>query len=409
MKLTLLTRVVGLALGLLLAALMGLLHLQQISLAQGGGPISLKKTLNKTDNVVRVGEVLSFTIALTNNSSFTLTNVTIVDNYDNTVLAFTGANPPPDGHDAGAGVITWNNVVTAPFPVANLAPGQSVSLIVFFIAEHPKPTVVNRARAQDLVSSMGAVTQTAETSRTQEAMGGAAPVYKSLFPPDAAPQAGLPITFTHLITNDGAALLTRLPLTDTYDPNFLQFKSAIPTPTIISPPGLLVWADLTDNFGDLPPFGTVVVTTVFTATTEVLTTVNRASTEGARDEYDNDLTAGLAEVPIIIIAGETPTPIPTATSAPKSGGDDDDDDGDSGGSAPAAPTAAVQPTLTPSLPLSLTAQAETSGPKYLPETGFREQSTGYFARRVWFWVQLGAVLMAASLVWIICRRVKTKL
>src|SRR5690606_8709332 len=129
----------------------------------------------------------------------------------------------------------------------------------------------------------GAISQTAETSRTQEAVGGAAPVVKALFPANAAPQAGLPVTFTHLITNDGAAVMTRLPLTDTYDPAFWQFISAIPTPTIISPPGLLVWPDLTDNFGDIPPFGTVVVTTVFTATTEVLTTVNRASTEGARD------------------------------------------------------------------------------------------------------------------------------
>lgn len=406
MKLNLLARVIGLSLSLLLAAMLSLLFMQRLALAQGGGDISLKKTLNKTDNVVRVGEVLSFTIALTNNSSFTLTSVTVVDNYDNSVLAFAGASPPPDGHNPASGVITWSNVATAPFPLANLTPGQSVTITVVFTAEHPKPAVVNRARAQDLVSSAGAISQTAETSRTQEAVGGAAPVVKALFPANAAPQAGLPVTFTQRITNDGAAVMTRLPLTDTYDPAFLQFISAIPTPTIISPPGLLVWPDLTDNFGDIPPFGTVVVTTVFTATTEVLTTVNRASTEGARDEYDNDLTAGEAEVPIIIIAGDTPTATPTATpqSAPRDDSDDDDDDNGPGGSL--APTPVPLPTMTPSAALTVTAEAAAAGPQLLPETGLLEPPSAAVDGGWTRWQMALAFFAGSLIIWIIYRRVR---
>ena len=73
----------------------------------------------------------------------------------------------------------------------------------------------------------------------------------------------------HILTNDGAAFITFLPLTDTYDPAFLQFHFAVPTPTITSPPGLLVWADLTTYFGNITPFQTIVMTTVFTATAQV--------------------------------------------------------------------------------------------------------------------------------------------
>jgi uncharacterized repeat protein (TIGR01451 family) len=291
-----------------------ILTLSSLQGAQAQGPIDMTKTLNKADNVVRVGELLSFTISLTNNSAFSLTNATLLDNYDQTTLAFARAVPPPSTHDSSAGIITWTNVATPP-----ILPGQGIRVTVFFTAEHPRSAVVNYARAEDIIDSRGSITQTAETSRTQEAIGGSAPVLKYSSPPGSMPMAGLPVTFTHLITNDGAAVMTRLPLTDTYEPAFLAFHFAIPTPTITTTPGLLVWDDLTDYFGDLDPFETIVVTTVFTATTKVVSTTNRASTEGAIDVYSNDLTAGEAEAPITIIdspSTATPTPIPTATPTP---------------------------------------------------------------------------------------------
>jgi hypothetical protein len=200
---------------------------------------------------------------------------------------------------------------------------------------------------------------------------------KSLFPPDYTPQVGLPLTFTHLITNDGAAIMTRLPLTDTYNPNYLQFHYAVPTPTIITPPGLLVWPDLTTYFGDIPPFGTVVVTTVFTATAEIIdTTVNSASTEGALDQYENDLTGHETQVPITII-GNTPTP--GTDESP----DDDDDEADT-------PTPAPTVTPTPGPVITTSDQTDTSFPRYLPETGWVQD--GFLAIAI-----LGLILLTSGL------------
>jgi uncharacterized repeat protein (TIGR01451 family) len=403
MRLRPVSQVILIAAGLLLASLLTLLKVQQPTLAQG--QVVMTKTLDKTGNVVRVGEVLSFTIALTNNSSFTLTKVTVVDNFDQSVLAFARSVPPltmpPDGIDPVRGVITWSNVATSPFPWPTIGPGQNIRITVVFTAEHPKATVVNAARAQDLVSSAGSLSQTAATSRTQEAIGGSAPIFKALVPPGRLPQAGLPVTFTHLITNDGAAILTRLPLSDTYDPNFLQFNFAIPSPTLITPPGRLVWTDLTSDFGDIPPFATVVVTTVFTATTQVVTTVNRASTAGAADQFDNDLAAGAAQVPIVIIA-EAPTPIPgPAKNGPAKDSDDDDDDDTATAPAPFPTTTPTGVVVIVSGPATATIEGGTT-PQYLPETGLNGSA------RPCFWLIGLAILAVSGFIWIIYRQLLQK-
>lgn len=267
-----------------------------------------------------------------------------------------------------------------------LIPGQSISVTVVFTAERPKSAVVNYARAQDIIHSMGTISFTAETSQTPEAIGGSAPVFKSLWLTNTLLVAGFPITFTHRITNDGAAFLTYLPLTGTYDAAFLDYHFAIPTPTIISPPGLLVWDNLADPayFGPITPFQTIIVTTVFTATTDVLTTVNQASTQGDRVEYDNDLAAGETQVPIVILPAPTdtptlePTPAPTLTPTPtptkkrKKSSDD----------APA-------PTSTPT---------NVSFPSILPETG-QGQTRGF--------VLLGLGLGSLGLGWYSLRRQKS--
>jgi uncharacterized repeat protein (TIGR01451 family) len=328
----------------LLAACLTLLSVHQVTHAQSG-QILLTKVLNRDSNVVRVGEVLSFTIALTNTSGFTLTKVTLVDVYSHTILGFSRAVPPPDRVNPDTGVLTWTNVAS---PEIGL--NRSLTFTLFFTAEHPRTAVINFVRAQDITGTGQSLASSAETSRTDRVIGGAAPVYKSLSP-DSIPQVGAVLTFTHLITNDGAALLTRLPLTDTYNPDFLQFHFALPTPTITTPAGLLVWTDLTSYFGDIPPFYTVVVTTVFTATNWVVnTTVNSASVQGALDEYNNDLAANVAQVPITIIDTQ---PAPAATP------EDDDDN-----IVIPAPTPTVTPTPV------VTKSAALQAPLYLPETGW---------------------------------------
>lgn len=379
------------ALGLLLLTMFSLTQVQQISRAQSGS-VTLRKALNRASPVVRVGEVLSFTITLTNDAGFTLTNVTLVDEYNESVLGFASGSPPPDLVDTANGILTWSNVAAPPLP-----PGTVLTFTVFFTAEHPQTAVVNAVRAQDITGTMGAISDTAATEDIDEAIGGQAPLDKDIFPPGSAPQVGFPVTFTHLITNDGMAVMTTLPLSDTYNPAVLQFNYAIPNPTLTNPPGLLVWSDLTLDFGDIPPLGSVVVTTVFTALTRFDGSVNQASTAGALDQFNNTLAAGADQVPITIIGGEQ-----------NDNDSDDDDDNDNNSNdnndapAPTATAPAVNtpaPTASAGSALTSTVQITTSnGPKYLPETGYRSLP--------WLGLGWGAGLLA--FVWYLSKKLTVK-
>lgn len=358
MKLVRLLFIISSALGLLLITLVGF---QRLPLIQAqGGDVDVVKTLNKNSNVVRVGEVLTFTIAVTNNSSFSLTNVTLIDDYDSSVLAYAYGIPAEDQHNPGTATVIWDNVASPPIP-----PGGSIFITVVFTAEHPKPAVVNAARAEDIVNweNENLITTTGEI--TQEAVGGAAPLIKNSSSPTAT--IGLPITFTIVISNDGLALLTELPLSDTYDTQLLEFAYAIPQPDSPIRPGFLFWRDLTTYFGDLDPFEIITVTTVFTPLTEIISTTNQAQTAGAKDKYGNDLAGGQGLVPIIIIDAAptatpeepTPAPMPEPTSTPKK---------DESTPIP-QPTATPFPTITPFPTATPTVSNTAMVPRMLPETG----------------------------------------
>ncbi len=366
-----LVRVTIIAFGLILLTMLSLLYIQSVTKAQGGSEVTLTKVLNKADPVVRVGEVLSFNITLVNNASFTLTQVTLVDEYNigagnpqNAPLAFSHAIPPADQHDINTWTLTWTNVATPVIP-----PGGILEFTVFFTAVHPQTALVNRAEARDIVGDQNSVENIAAEDNTGEAIGGAAPIYKATDPPDFEPQAGLPITFTQIITNDGAAIMTYLPLTDTYDASFLEFNYAVPMPTFTSP-GQLVWDDLTNNFGDLPPFASVVVTTVFTASTQIVQGENQASTAGARDEYSNDLTAGQALVPITIIGAEE------EEEQESNNNDDDDDDDDDTVNTTTQPDQTVD---TQDTDINTETNEDVfsgqNAPRFLPDTGYRPRNS----------------------------------
>jgi uncharacterized repeat protein (TIGR01451 family) len=362
MKVKYLLRMWFIALTVLVLVFISLLHIRQASRAQGG--LILNKLLNKSSPVVRVGEVVSFTITLNNNAGFVLTNVTLVDNYESSVMAFAGATPVgPDIHNPASGLIQWNNVAAPPIAI-----GEMLTFTLFFTVEHPETNpVVNRVEAQDIMGSNSSISNTQAMTQVNEANGNAAPLVKFLSPPGSLPQVGLPLTFTQVITNDGLALMTFLPLTDSYDPGVLEFNFAVPPPNVVSP-GQLVWTDLTNDFGDLAPFETVVVTTVFTAVRRASNTVNEASTAGALDQFNNILAEGRAAAGIRIIGDE---PV-----SPPDDGDDGDDDDDDEESAPASPLpgspAATPEMVAPSDEPAVSSQgifSDSNAPRYLPETG----------------------------------------
>lgn len=404
-----LLRVLVIALVLLVTTLVSLLHLQPISQAQSGD-IIVTKALNRPSNVVRVGDILSFTITVTNQSAFTLTNVTITDTFDSNILQFNQAVPTEDSITGS--VIRWDNVAIFNNP-AGMQVGDTITLTVFFRAVRPQDAVVNAVEGGDVIrdgnqSGNGADDQT----DPEPVVGGRAPVVKAIDPPGSTPAAGLPVTFTHIITNDSGAILTQLTLTDTYDASFLEFNTAFPfTPNITSPVGTLVWTNVatTPYFGPIQPDTAIIITTVFTALTQVIDTVNQAETGNARDEFNNDVTGDAFQVPITVIDNPDTGGGDNGDNNDDRNDDDDDDDGDDDDddedeTSVVVPTA-TQPspaTPTPTTEVIIAATAtlttqqtitDTNTPRILPETGHRDGLS-----LLWFLVSL--LIVAVIVVWL---------
>ena len=278
--------------------------------------ILVDKQLQRTDPVVRVGETLTFTIRIENQSAFTVTTLPLSDTFNIDVLGFANATPAPDSVDPATGRLDWTDLTTF---FGDLPPGQVITVVTEFIAEHPATAIVNQAAVHDAQGNNGDLNGGDDTDNSGEAVGGSLPLEKRINE-GITPTLGMPITFTISITNDGAITVTVLPLTENYDPAVIQFSNAVPPPDLIDEvTGILTWTDITTALGDLPAFGSVDVSVVFTALVATFDSVNEASISGAVDWFDNDLAGGADQVPITIIDDTAPTATPNPTNTPQPG------------------------------------------------------------------------------------------
>ncbi|MEZ4836821.1 MAG: DUF11 domain-containing protein [Caldilineaceae bacterium] len=104
-------------------------------------------------------------------------------------------------------------------------------------------------------------------------------------------KVGSEITFSIRITNTGPTTIVTLPLTDTYEPEFITFVRSIPTHDKVGN-GDVEWFDLTTALGDLAPGASVEVKVVFTADKATATTINVATVTNALDEDDKPSGSG---------------------------------------------------------------------------------------------------------------------
>jgi hypothetical protein len=287
--------------------------------------LELTKTLQGSD-VVRVGQMLTFTIRLRNTGTISITHIPLLDEYNAAVLRLERTSPLSTTSSvtpaAELGTISWTDLPTATVG-GPLPPGQSFEVVTVFRAIAPREVTVNRARAETLLGWGGATGAGGSAEDQGRAEGGRLLVDKGLAP-GQTPRSGAPITFTIAITNDGAADVVRVPLRDTYSTTHLLFWRAEPPPSaVVTAAGRLEWGDLLPGLGlsRLRPGQVVTVTAVFTALRSIDgAVVNRAEAFGVRDEFGNEVAAPRrAEVPIRILPGPaeatprpaTPTPTPT--------------------------------------------------------------------------------------------------
>ncbi|MBX0326139.1 DUF11 domain-containing protein, partial [Oscillochloris sp. ZM17-4] len=211
--------------------------------------------------------------------------------------------------------------------------------------------------------------------------------------------AGLPITFTIVITNDSLIDIVSLPLRDVFNPAALRFESASPPPDSADQVGgVLAWGDLLATTGRarLAPGESITVETVYTALRDITAAVNTAEVSGAKDEYGNAVQPRQAQVPIRIVGpvetpgptGQQPTRAPTATPTPfaTAGPRLTEIAGRTAtAAAQAAPTAA---------PTDTAVTAETSATPVVPAS---LPNTGDGGPRPLLWLLLGLAMLGAAL------------
>ena len=291
--------------------------------------MEISKRLQGSD-VIQVGQELTFTIRITNTGTISITTLPLIDEYESSILQLERTDPLSSTNivtpATGSGLITWSDLTTDTV-FGPLNPGQSIEIITVFRAIAPRVATVNRARIGAAVGFGGQEYAGDGRRSSGDAIGGQVIVRKEVLTGTVV-ASGLPLTFTITISNDGAADLTRIPLRDTFDMTYLQFASAVPTPTLTSTStiteGVLEWDDVLPGLGltRLRPGEVITVTTVFTALRSVEAAfINRADAVGVRDEFDDEVQAPRqAEVPIRIIPGPaeaTPTSVPTPTPVPR--------------------------------------------------------------------------------------------
>jgi LPXTG-motif cell wall-anchored protein len=364
--------------------------------------MEISKRLQGSD-VIQVGQELTFTIRITNTGTISITTLPLIDEYESSILQLERTIPLSSTNivtpATGGGLITWSDLTTDTV-FGPLNPGQSIEIITVFRAIAPRVATVNRARIGAAVGFGGQEYAGDERSSTGDAIGGQVIVRKELVT-DTVAASGLPLTFTITISNDGAADLTRIPLRDTFDLTYLQFASAIPTPTLTSTAtiteGVLEWDNVLTGLGltRLRPGEIITVTTVFTALRSVEAAfINRAEASGVRDEFDDEVQAPRqAEVPIRIIPGPaeaTPTSTPTPSPVPREEPQPRDTP------VPATPTETPTQTPSPTVETTATPTPEAAGiaatptvaaPATLPRTGGSDHL---------LWAVIAALLLAGA-------------
>lgn len=203
--------------------------------------------IEKTPDLQHVisGGVATFTIKVTNTGDTYLTNITVTD----PLATNCGANIPMLAPTQSFSYNCTRNNVTADFTnVATVVGTPSDS------QGTPLPDVPNVSDDDDAVVDVRRPALT---------------ITKILNTPEPVRTTD-PLSFTIFITNTGDTILTVVPLTDTYDTNYLTYgylgQYANPVSVDNLDDGQIDWSDLTVSFGqDLAPGSSFSVVVTFTA------------------------------------------------------------------------------------------------------------------------------------------------
>jgi uncharacterized repeat protein (TIGR01451 family) len=229
-------------------------------------------TITKVDDPdpVPAGEILYYTVVITNSGNEHASSVSVVEEYDPNV-SFVFANPAPD---SGTGNRVWS------FPSLDVGDHQSIQILVRVASPIAVGTVLT-----NVVSVGSAETSPVTTTETTEVLSQPQIEVTQTDDPDPVDAGGV-LRYVIGYENTGTAEATGVVITDTYDSR-VSFEDAIPDPTAGDnvwsigsldagdSGSIVVWMDV-----DTPlPNGTVLTNTVTAASNETAPEVFTTTTQ----------------------------------------------------------------------------------------------------------------------------------
>ena len=219
---------------------------------------------------IRVGDLVTFTIQITNTEALTLTVVPLTDTYQTAYLDFAGASPAASSNNEAGGWIRWDDLTTGwGYDLAPAGQPSSGGLVtIVFTATQstqalPGDVTINTAVVSDVIDSDSNVLHPiTDTADVEIASPGYEMTKRLLSPANGIAMVGGTVTFQIVITNTGDIALSTVPLTDTYDATYLSFANATPTHSGAAS-GIITWS----NVGPLSPGLSTTVLVNFTALT----------------------------------------------------------------------------------------------------------------------------------------------
>jgi uncharacterized repeat protein (TIGR01451 family)/fimbrial isopeptide formation D2 family protein len=236
---------------------------------------------------VNLGEMLSYTIRITNTGGHTLTEVPLTDTFDAAVLQYVSA--VPTATTATPGQLVWANA-TGP-----LAIGQAADVVVTFVAiastgSTSTTNIVSATAAAGSVSTRMPVTATADLRVTSPQLS----IAKRSANTDGNPlRPGERITYTVVISNIGEGAATNVTVSDTL-PVFVTFITgsaqisgavgSVGTPPSIAqgialPPGAVVTLTYDVQVAPLLTNGLIITNTAAVTSTQSAVPVSSTVTD----------------------------------------------------------------------------------------------------------------------------------